>query len=976
MDAIIQNGIALNPKSVLEKVDSTPTTDSENLISSGGVKQYVDQKDAATNERIDTVNTQLASSFFFKGSSTYASLPVSGNTINDTYYVTDNDKQCWYSWDGTSWIQSSMSQADYAGLIAQLKADMSSEFSQQKTYDVGDFCLYGADGKLYVCKTAITTTGAAWDSTKWDEVAFADAISDLILATDTQPTSTANKIWLDTDEVPDTVEVVTVDDLSEIVTDEFDQASAYSTGDYVMYDAKLYKANTASAANDGWVSTRWQEITVMNEMKDELTDVKNALDTKADEKTADFVIDETFDKSAETLPYTAGNNGMMHASAGTGLVITGTHNKGLYPMKQGTFVVNGVTFVVDKNTITVDGTAEATIQFSLMDGAHKTLAEIASEEYVLPEGFTWYATNKHCRNDLTIAILSRKKNNSGTIAIQDNIQLYDNLTWGGLYIYVSNGTEIHRSATLGFNTQNTATYAAEISERVEIIDGEKDFEVANGDYIIGSGTAAIYGYDNKAAKWIDDTFRQGIQGPENWIYYGTGYFNDNGSIKISASQSIYYIVADADFDIWTDDKLFDGGNDCYMAVYSSATFGSDTLVSGTRHAQRKTNGVITADTMPKSNSKLHISAGQYLAVSIGNGANATVACKSFMFYSDGGELCRKYMAEDVVLDKNQIDSVIDSIVKPICFKTENEVCAYIPTSNQKYYIKYRLVKVYSAEQYADGWRISEIKICNLDKTQVTHGVIMGNGEWETALVIPDGSSTYYAGLGNHGYEEQVSNGFHLYVDGKEIDDDAVFSDRTFEEIQLYNKLEVLDPRMSENPDTIAYNTRIDTINGNKKTVTVSNKLDFINAESIPISEGFMFMSSFQRTYPADSNNLMTDAFIDNEDYVFTDCSSDTYIPSNANNGVGKHKTSATEYKFWGSYFDLWGYAKILNREVHAPRTADNTPYNQFLPSTYVMNYPIQNKLYMSICENGNAIAGDIWKMETEFFLDCGYNPQS
>ena len=278
MDAIIQNGIALNPKSVLEKVDSTPTTDSENLISSGGVKQYVDQKDAATNERIDTVNTQLASSFFFKGSSTYASLPVSGNTINDTYYVTDNDKQCWYSWDGTSWIQSSMSQADYAGLIAQLKADMSSEFSTQKTYNVGDFCLYGADGKLYVCKTAITTTGAAWDSTKWDEVAFADAISDLILATDTQPTSTANKIWLDTDEVPDTVEVVTVEDLSNIVAPEFATASAYSTGDYVMHNAELYRAKQNSAANDGWVAARWQKITVMGEMTDELTNVKTQLD--------------------------------------------------------------------------------------------------------------------------------------------------------------------------------------------------------------------------------------------------------------------------------------------------------------------------------------------------------------------------------------------------------------------------------------------------------------------------------------------------------------------------------------------------------------------------------------------------------------------------------------------------------------------------------------------------------------------------
>ena len=289
MDTAFENGFALNQGSILKRVDSTPTTDSTNLVSSGGVKTYVDQKDAATNERIDTVNTQLAASFFFKGSSTYVALPVSGNTINDTYYVTDNDKQCWYSWDGTAWVQSSMSQADYAGLIAQLKADMSSEFSTQKTYNVGDFCLYGADGKLYVCKTAITTTGAAWDSTKWDEVAFADAISDLILATDTQPTSTANKIWLDTDEVPDTVEVVTVEDLANIVAPEFATASAYSTGDYVMHNAELYRAKQNSAANDGWVAARWQKITVMGEMTDELTNVKTQLDDETKRTTNNFV---------------------------------------------------------------------------------------------------------------------------------------------------------------------------------------------------------------------------------------------------------------------------------------------------------------------------------------------------------------------------------------------------------------------------------------------------------------------------------------------------------------------------------------------------------------------------------------------------------------------------------------------------------------------------------------------------------------
>ena len=286
MDATIQNGIALNPKSILTKVDTTPTADSNNPVSSDGVKTYVDQKDQATNSRVDTLTTQIAADFFFKGSSAFADLPASGNTVNDTYYVTDSDKECWYSWNGTEWVKSSMSQADYAGLIAQLKADVSAEYSTSKTYKVGDYCLYGADGVLYICKTAVTTAGA-FDSSKWQAISFGEAVGDLVIADDTQPTSLANKIWLDTDPNPDTVEVITEEDLGNIVAGEFDSASAYAVGDYCTHDAKLYIAKTATAANDGWIAARWQQVTVMGTLNDEVGNLKES--TSA-EKTYAFTI--------------------------------------------------------------------------------------------------------------------------------------------------------------------------------------------------------------------------------------------------------------------------------------------------------------------------------------------------------------------------------------------------------------------------------------------------------------------------------------------------------------------------------------------------------------------------------------------------------------------------------------------------------------------------------------------------------------
>lgn len=68
-------------------------------------------------EAINTMQTQLANPFTFKGSvSSVANLPSSGNTVNDTYYVTA--ATCLYTWDGDSWEVSSLSESDY---LAQLQ---------------------------------------------------------------------------------------------------------------------------------------------------------------------------------------------------------------------------------------------------------------------------------------------------------------------------------------------------------------------------------------------------------------------------------------------------------------------------------------------------------------------------------------------------------------------------------------------------------------------------------------------------------------------------------------------------------------------------------------------------------------------------------------------------------------------------------------------------------------------------------------
>lgn len=62
------------------------------------------------------IRRQMTSPFNFKGSCTYANLPASGNTVNDTWYLTDREYRV--SWNGTGWAQSSFDESDYTDQLA------------------------------------------------------------------------------------------------------------------------------------------------------------------------------------------------------------------------------------------------------------------------------------------------------------------------------------------------------------------------------------------------------------------------------------------------------------------------------------------------------------------------------------------------------------------------------------------------------------------------------------------------------------------------------------------------------------------------------------------------------------------------------------------------------------------------------------------------------------------------------------------
>lgn len=179
------DGVSYNNKSILERYDSVPTEDSTNLLTSGVIKEYVDSKneelksyvdlnDGTLTGRVVNVENQLANQFNFKGSVTAVTdLPATGNTINDTYYVINEN--CMYTWNGTAWSQSSMDETDYLSMINQLKTTIATAFDATKAYELDDVVLYNGD--VYLCTKAVTKPGDWTGTTNWTKMSMGDIVS-------------------------------------------------------------------------------------------------------------------------------------------------------------------------------------------------------------------------------------------------------------------------------------------------------------------------------------------------------------------------------------------------------------------------------------------------------------------------------------------------------------------------------------------------------------------------------------------------------------------------------------------------------------------------------------------------------------------------------------------------------------------------------------------------------------------------------
>ena len=119
--------------------------------------------------------------------------------------------------------------------IDDFMGDLIGEYDSDELYEKGMFCYHNND----VYRANATTTGS-WDSTKWDEVVFAEAVAEDLSTYESELTKTIENIAPPYDP---------------------DKVYPYEVGDYISYNFTVYKCihSTNSAPTETDSDTNWQK---------------------------------------------------------------------------------------------------------------------------------------------------------------------------------------------------------------------------------------------------------------------------------------------------------------------------------------------------------------------------------------------------------------------------------------------------------------------------------------------------------------------------------------------------------------------------------------------------------------------------------------------------------------------------------------------------------------------------------------------
>lgn len=232
--------------------------------------------DVITGSKMNKIEAQLAANTEEieeargKGGSASGSL---GARIDDMIILSDTQPT---STDNEIWIRSSSSGGIVVPTYEELenvRDSIAEVYDSTKTYAIGDYAYYNE--VLYRCTTAITTA-ESWNSGHWTEVKVGSEVKDAkngVTAVDSNfVKATATQSFTDVQKNTARTNINAAN--SDVIADTYDATKTYAVGDYVIYNGKLYRCNTAISTAEAWTAAHWTET----QMTDDVADLKSAID--------------------------------------------------------------------------------------------------------------------------------------------------------------------------------------------------------------------------------------------------------------------------------------------------------------------------------------------------------------------------------------------------------------------------------------------------------------------------------------------------------------------------------------------------------------------------------------------------------------------------------------------------------------------------------------------------------------------------
>lgn len=275
-----------------------------------------------------------------------------------------------------------------------------------------------------------------------------------------------------------------------------------------------------------------------------------------------LLTDYTKDGSQTSLPVITKSKYQIEMNEKSDIYVTSGNIADLFKITNGTYVVNGVTVIVNLPNIKVNGTATSNTNFQLSEntGNNATLAQLMASTYKLPNMNLGLAIKLNSYVG-TIAVYLRSKI-SGLIltmtqsATGNNSIAYNETTWGQLYLYLVSGTTYNYDINLCLSPVNTWTALnnnfASIPNTT-ILNTKKVRVDFNGGYLFSLSSGLAYGlkkteFQREARNIVcfgDSLTQQGTYPEQASLLTGDNYIDvsQSGSPLAISGNSTYEAIS-------------------------------------------------------------------------------------------------------------------------------------------------------------------------------------------------------------------------------------------------------------------------------------------------------------------------------------------------------------------------------------------------------------------------------------------------